>query len=502
MLDAGISHLKAPRSTAWRRWPALAQLWPFAVVALVALRVQVTPVQPNDFWWHLATGRLVVEHGTIPQIDSFSYTQAGQAYYNQPWLAQVLLFVVHQLGGIPLLQFLQTIVVATTFAIVYRHCRYVAGPALAATMALGGATLGMDNWQIRPQSYALPLFALAYLILEQWRRHERVRLWSLPLLMLVWVNVHGTWILLPLLCGLFVGGAVVEQVLLPAARRRGWREVYSLLIATVAVLGATAINPRGLGVWRYVVELVGDDAVRQLVPEWTPAWNDLGSPTTVGFVLVICGLGCLLVLRRQRVPVSATLCFLCFGALAWQSVRNIMWWGIIAAPIAAWLLAPPSAEKPRRRVEIVLLNRIIAGGLLLMVVLTLPWWKGALGLPAPWGELVAAHTPVAATAQLQQLPQPPQRLFHSLEAGSYLIWAAPEQRVFVDSRIELYPYAQWQDYITLNQGNDVDRLAQRYGFDGWLVDRRGQAALLAALDRNSKWQKVFAMDEAVYFGRR
>jgi hypothetical protein len=109
---------------------------------------------------------------------------------------------------------------------------------------------------------------------------------------------------------------------------------------------------------------------------------------------------------------------------------------------------------------------------------------------------------VAATVELQKLPQRPQRLFHDMSFGSYLIWETPQQHVFVDPRIELYPYEQWIDYIELGQGKNIDAMVQKYGFDGWLLDLQAQADLISALESDTRWQRMFTTDEAVYFGPR
>jgi hypothetical protein len=92
--------------------------------------------------------------------------------------------------------------------------------------------------------------------------------------------------------------------------------------------------------------------------------------------------------------------------------------------------------------------------------------------------LIAKGTPVEATRALQELPQRPQRLFHAMSYGSYLIWAAPEQKVFIDPRIELYPFEQWRDYILLGQGVEVEALLAKYRIDGMMLSIEEQAPLL------------------------
>lgn len=481
------------------RWPSLDQLWALLAVALPMWRVLLTPIMPHDFWWHLATGRLIALEGSIPTADRFSYTQAGAAYYNQPWLAQVLMYSGYRLGGAELLQLLQAIIIGMSFALLYRVSRREgAGPRLAAAITLAGGLVAMDNWQIRPQSYAIPLFVATLALLLRWRRSGDAPLWLLPPIMIVWVNLHGTFILLPVLCASVWLGTLVERRRQREARARA--DLIALAGWSAGALLASLLNPRGPAIYSYVAGLLRDRAVAELVAEWVSPFRDLASPMTIVFWIMLTIFGLLLLRRRQRLTPTAILLLLPFLGLALQSVRNILWLGIVAVPITSWLLATPLPNPRRRSAESVALNRAIAALVLVPLVVCLPWWKAALGLPPAVGRVLHASTPIVATEQLRGLPQRPARLFHEMSFGSYLIWAAPEQRVFIDPRIELYRYEQWRDYIALGQGRDVEALAAEYRFDGWLVNPDSQPELVESLTDNPRWQRVFETDEAIYFG--
>jgi hypothetical protein len=482
-------------------FPTLDHLWALATVALLALRVQLTPIAPNDFWWHIATGRLIANTGSVPTVDRFSFTQYGQPYFNQPWLAQLLMYEGYRIGGAALLELLQAVLIGVAFALMYRICRQEgAGTRAAALATLAGALIAMGNWQIRPQTYALLPCIMALAVLLRWRRSGQARLWMLPLLMVVWVNLHGTFTLLVALCGLIWVGAAIER--LRSKTGRTWRELLTLAAWSVVTLGATLLNPRGIGIWGYVAGLLTNRSVGQLVTEWVSPLRDLASTNTQLFIVLLALFIGLLVWRRGRLTLADILLVLPFLLLALQSVRNILWFGVVATPLTGRLLAAPGRSTRRPPAESALLNRLIAGLLIGLLVATLPWWKEQLGLPPELGTLLATETPVAATAQLRELPQRPQRLFHDLGFGSYLIWAAPEQQVFVDPRIELYPYEQWVDYIDLGQGKRVAELTEKYGFDGWLIDPQAQADLAAALDGDQRWERVITTDDAVYYGLR
>jgi hypothetical protein len=102
---------------------------------------------------------------------------------------------------------------------------------------------------------------------------------------------------------------------------------------------------------------------------------------------------------------------------------------------------------------------------------------------------------------LRSQPDRPRRLFHSEAYGSYLIWAAPEQAVFIDTRIELYPYQQWRDYINLSQGSNVAALLQKYQIDGLLLSVEHQEGLIEVIRREGGWVERYADAQTVYFTR-
>jgi hypothetical protein len=83
--------------------------------------------------------------------------------------------------------------------------------------------------------------------------------------------------------------------------------------------------------------------------------------------------------------------------------------------------------------------------------------------------------------------------------GSYLMWAAPEQPVFADPRIELYPYAQWVDYINLGQANNVEARLARYRIDGLLLDKKEQQPLVAWAQQAPGWRLRYEDARAVLF---
>ncbi len=250
----------------------------------------------------------------------------------------------------------------------------------------------------------------------------------------------------------------------------------------------------------YVRNLLGTSAVTSLVTEWAPPTiRDLGGMIFFLFLLL-----CIVVLAyaRRRPDLTDMLLFLAFLWNALSANRNIVWFGFVATLLvvvqAATLIGTP--KQARGVVGSPTLNAVLIGMLALLLALALPWWKSEL-LPPSVGALLSEETPVDAVAYMRSQPDRPRRLFHSEAYGSYMIWQAPEQPVFIDTRIELYPIEQWRDYINLGQGNNAAALLQKYAIDALRLDAKGQKGLIEAARRDGGWVERYKDKHTVYFTR-
>src|SRR6266496_856360 len=84
----------APRDHPWTRYAIL-----LAVAALTAVFAWRTE-SSRDFGYHLATGRWILEHGSWPRVDSFTYTLSGRPYVDMHGLFQLALALAYRGGMI------------------------------------------------------------------------------------------------------------------------------------------------------------------------------------------------------------------------------------------------------------------------------------------------------------------------------------------------------------------------------------------------------------------
>jgi hypothetical protein len=444
----------------------------------------------------MAQGRAILQSGQIPRVDAFSWIRPGAPFFDQSWLSQVVFYALHQAGGVALLLFVQALIITLSYALLLRHTAQRMGresgqrtaPAgalrIAALVLAGVMLVSFDNWLVRPQSYAIPLFIGFYVLLDGYRLGLSKRLWPLPLLMILWVNTHGSFVLGAALMLLVLASSYWQQ-------RNGGSsldrfELRNLALWSVVTLVAILVNPRGVEVLEYVKMMLTDPS-NKFSAEWlSPTPRSLNDALFFAWALAF-----FVTLIYARRPPHGTdmLLAVAFFWLAITSGRYIIWFAVVTMPAFALALASrrTAPAQPSRRNMI---NTVLVTIIWLLVLPCLPWIKPSLGLPPPLGQLISPETPVRAVQALRSMPlqKRPRRLFHSPATGSYLTWAAPEQKVFIDTRFEFYPPQQWRDYLKLTDGEDTTRLLQKYRFDGMLLDRQQENTLWRTIAHKAEWR--------------
>ncbi len=491
--------------------PTLDRLWLIVVLAFLLFYASIVPQPPNDLWWHLRIGRLIVESGHIPRTNLFAWTlPADTPFTYAAWLGEVWLYLLHAAGGVALLLFSRTLIVGIAFWLTAMEAERRSGSARIAAMAtllLGLMTF--NNLIVRTQMWSWLPFVLILRLLRRYGDGEVPprRLAAMPLLIALWSNLHGAFVLGLVLGGLVALGESWRWLRRPA--ERPFARLKALWLAVGASALAVMANPRGAGLYRYVLNLLGSAPVQQLIVEWqSPTPHGIANTT---FFAVVLGLLLLFAFGRRRLGPTDGLLLAFFLWMAWGSQRSVLWFGFVAAPILAEQVAAllPSrllhADAPRNA-----LNLVLALLVWLPVLLVQPWWVEEMPLPATYraqvwhgteaGPLLDRHTPVKAVAYLRD--HPGGRLFNEMGYGSYLIWALPQQKVFIDPRVELFPYEMWLDYAAISHGVRYDRLLQDYGVDRLLIDRELQRDLSLSLAEDREWKLVYSDEVAEIWQRR
>lgn len=445
------------------------------------------PIQPNDYGWYVRLGGEIARSGTIPGVEFMSSTQAGQPAVFQHWLAGVVFWGVRQTGGALLTNLLRGGLLALFYAFIWLLCRQAgAGRWTASALTVLAALAGSNNWAMRPQLFAYPMFGWTLLMLWRWHRGQARGLWGLPLAALLWVNLHGSTVLL-----FAVGGAALLV-------GRGQRKVLALWLG--AALLATFINPRGPLAWVDALQLINNPSNQLFSKEWQPPVN-AGWQMNLFFAWLLAFP--LLVGASTRKPERlGWLWFVGLGWLALSGLRYVIWFTGVLAFLCAGLLQPlvERFSRVRLRLSAAGLNLALAGLFLLAPLLLLPgvrqaWWESA---PPE----VSETTPVAATEWLRGQPGLPGRLWADLVYSSYLVMALPERPVWAYTRFEQFPPEQWERYLQI-AGAEVgwQAVLEQDGVRLLMLSKSDQPRLAQAAREEGEWQVVYEDELALVLSR-
>ena len=483
--------------------------------ALLLLGIFATEIGDTDSWWHLATGRYILEEARLPVPDPFSYTsELGEPSYpgeekvrrfnlTHEWLAQVVWYVIYLVGGFPALVLwkaclLGLVCAAAGYLAAERSRSFLAGimAALAAAPLLTMFSAG------RPALLTFLFVALFVVILERHRSGRADRLvWLLVPLELLWANSHGGFFLGWVTIGAYwVGGRGLSS-----ERRRG------LLYVSAAVFLAAGVNPNGFRIFEVLPAYRASFLTSTLI-EWKPPF--LWGPPYTYNVLLYSAAG-LLLLSWRRVRLTDALLFAAFAGASLTAFRNTPLIAFLAPVLVAAYGGPLVGAIPARFGPLRLPLQaprylaITAAVAILAVFIQ----QASVGRVF---QLRAAEWKFPATAarflEENQLDQP---MFNSYEFGGYLLWSLwPMQKTFIDGRA--LNESVYRDYrkILYNRGRNaeeraaLDRLLANYGV-GIVVTNafeyvRGviyPLVLTLGDASNTSWELVFEEGQTLVFAR-
>lgn len=521
-----------PRATAQ---PALQRglgWFTLGAIGLLFITVSIQKICNPDLWWQLRTGQLVLEQGW-PTVDTLSYTAAGNEWIEMRWIFCVLAYLTWKAGGPAAIILGHAAVCAAVFIIFcWRSRRTLFTLPGLVTLALGLAT-AQNRFTIRPEIMTYLFSALALVILDGATRPEatardRRLLWLLPVIQVVWTNSHTVFIFGPIFAWAFAGGDFVHRYLRRVGLASHTKNPHKpgsmldvpLVLAAIGVTAACWVNPyfhRGamFPFLLYSQTMSGDIAkvIQELAAPLEIPINLWSPDMYVSIVLVAWSAGVLAAgfvrFNLVRLGLWAAMLFL-FA----RSIRNIGPFGLVAMWACLRTLDDlRDAPVFRRfgeslgRSGVVRAARAAAVLALAAGVLYATWYVATNRLARSgrsarqFGVGIVPWIISADAVRWIREHKPLGPILHSLDDGAYLSFAAPEYKIWVDGRLEVYGNRIFELIDPLSMAIHWREFTAKHGFNTILLHREQQPALFDPILADPAWVLVHMDPRALVFVR-
>ena len=458
----------------------------------------------GDLLRHLRHGRWMLEHRALIHQDPFSYTRGGDPFTGFEYGSQIAYALAHQAGGLAGVAILAALLIAASYAVLARFLLARGADALLTYLvSIVAAVLGAVHWTARPHLFTLLGVMLLLHVLEPGRR--RVPPWTLLPGFALWANLHGGWLFGAVLLGIYLAGSLLEwRAGSDRARWAADARYYATCLAWA--LAGTLLTPHGLALHQHLFAFFGEPFLRDNTHEFlSPDFHETGAKM---FLVVVLGLTALLATVGGRLTWPRLLLLLANLAFALQARRNIPLFAATVVPVmalhfdAAWRALPDWRgiravfERDARRGSTGVFVACVAVPLLLLALRH----GRVAGRELVYDRLDRRVFPVevVAAARRQGVTG---RIFHEFTWGGYILYAWPEQQVFIDGGTDFYGpdlMRTYMDVAALRPGwrdtleaRNIDLLlmppasaiANELAHDGWRVRLCDHTAVL--LERDS-----------------
>jgi hypothetical protein len=434
----------------------------FSIVLLAGL-FALQQLVDFDVLWHVRTGQWILATHQVPRTDPFGGRTTGLPWLDVAWGFQVIAAALAGRVGLAGLQIAMTLVVIATLCVSFRRAPRT--PLVLAGSLLFVLATGF-RFLVRPDLLTLPLAMIAIALIERLALRPASSIVLIGLLTAVWSNLHGSYVLAPILLLAATLGAWPG-----ATPPRSVRDHATALLVSVA---APLANPCGIRIYalltpyvRSVLAALGlmPGEASLTVSEWTPTWRALVRDAifpTSAFLLFIAILGLSFLLAGRKAPLGRLLATGAMLALALSAVRNVLPFGAVALAVLSRnerdRLALEADERTgdlkaaggshaSRDVQALFGSRWfqVMAPLLVMAV-TLSYAHAVLSdryyvardLPVVTGVGINLDLVPEGAVQWLATHETPGTLFNNYNSGSYLLYRlAPRVKIYIDPRFDV-----------------------------------------------------------------
>ena len=490
----------------------LTTLIPSAFVFLFALQ----PPLDLDLGWHLKYGEFFFNNGHVLKDNLISYIWPHYQWVQASWGYDLLVYQLFTHFGFLGLSITAAVITLLVFiAITYPQRRFGFFQLFFLAAVFLTQSTPLYSTGIRSQTPSTLMFALLLVLLHRFRAADGRVFLLIPLLFLVWANLHGGFALGLIVAfvvwagygGLLLAQKMTRKTLTPVSLKR-WTVLGLTLLFSSA---ATFMNPWGIRIYEETFKH-GSNVNLTMIGEWMPLTNwraesiILISLTLLTIFIAVLG-------KKLITYLPCHISLVMVALLALSAIRFTIIFGVMLTFCLAHLLSD-TPNLPRRHK---MLTHILMFLPAILVLLDIFFTHRYLFLPNPkifnysWSDYCDSANDCSEEIGTRMIADPPKRNgYHPYNFGGYLAWRVPQVKTFVDGRM-----AAWIEGGETPPISDVDqafidttpitfrRLDSQYHF-GWVIipTRSAAANYLNELAKSGSWEKRYTDSFYSYYVKK
>ena len=446
---------------------------------LIILFLQITVHRQNllrdaDTGWHIRIGDFILNNFSIPRSDIFSFVKPPLPWVTPDWLSEVSMALIHQTLGLTGVALFSALMISLLYYLLFRKLRQQEGNIILDVLIILMVMITSKfHWMARPYVFSLLLFLASYHILETFQTSGRNYLYFLPGIMLLWTNLHGAFITGFILIAIYLICNIIMFCFSRGARREEYnKRIRRLGIISIICLLSSLVNPFGYNVLLYTFKVISNRYITDHFSEFLAP--NFHSPSMWPFEYLFLIVMVVLTFARKELRFHELLLILCFTIMSLYSVRNILFFAIIVAPILSRhsniminKFQGGLADFLKKRSENIARVDASAKGyiwvfpLMLIAAIVL-----SFKLETRFDE---GLKPVAAVEFLKK-EFIKGNMFNHDELGDYLIYSAyPQYKVFIHDKVDWLAEEKLREYekvITFGEG--WEEIIKKYEIN-WII---------------------------------
>jgi hypothetical protein len=464
----------------------------FIVVAFftaLTLILGTNTLYQGDYFWHLKAGEYIANNHVIPIHDVFSWYGVSQNldWFSHEWLSELIFYIIYSVFGHLGNIILSVLVTAFVIGFLYVKNRENFGKNLIVSMVwfLIFSFEIKDFTNPRPYMFSYILLMITLYILQTYRIRDTKSVWALPIISIIWANIHGgsssmTYILIFIV---IITGLFNFEFLKIKSIKLSAQKLKVLSVNFILSILAIALNPKGFSMILYPYVNMNDKLPLSVISEWESP--DIKNSEEF-LIFVILGLAILLLLIiKEQIDLYDLVITLAFTYLTLKSVRFVVLFLIAVTPIVL------TYAKGFTKID--LWEKLLLFMTMLTIVMICMYPKS---LRLPMSQPINLVTQPSTKAVDIIKEQKPQRLLNDYGWGGYLIYN--NIPVFIDGRADMYSKNIFPEYLAVvNVGTYTKKIINKYNFDMVIIP--AGSTLDVYLSEWSDYQNIYRDDTTVLY---